>query len=46
MSILSGKKGPQRDIVVINASAALVAGDKVVTLAQGITLAKEAIRQR
>ena len=42
-SILSGKKGAQCDIVLMNASAALVAGDEVVTLAQGIALAREAI---
>jgi anthranilate phosphoribosyltransferase len=42
-SILSGKKGAQRDIVLMNASAALVAGDKVATLGQGIALARKAI---
>ena len=42
-SILSGKKGAQRDIVLMNAAAALVAGDKVTTLGQGITLAAQAI---
>jgi anthranilate phosphoribosyltransferase len=42
-SILSGKKGAQRNIVLMNASAALVAGDKVATLKQGIALASEAI---
>ncbi len=40
-SILSGKKGAQRDIVLMNAAAALVAGDKVATLGQGIALASE-----
>ena len=42
-SILSGKKGAQRDIVLMNAAAALLAGDKVTTLGQGITLAEQAI---
>jgi anthranilate phosphoribosyltransferase len=42
-SILSGKKGAQRDIVLMNAAAALVAGNKVATLQQGITLASKAI---
>jgi len=42
-SILSGKKGPCRDIVLMNAAAALVAGDKITTLGQGITLAEQAI---
>jgi len=41
--ILSGKQGAQRDIVLMNASAALVAGDKVATFKQGIALAGEAI---
>ena len=42
-SILSGSPGPQRDVVLMNAAAALVAGDKVETLKQGIALAGEAI---
>ena len=42
-SILSGKKGAQRDIVLMNAAAALLAGDKITTLGQGITLAEQAI---
>jgi len=42
-AILSGKKGAQRDIVLLNAAAALIAGDKVNTLKQGIALADEAI---
>jgi anthranilate phosphoribosyltransferase len=41
--ILSGKKGAQRDIVLMNASAALLAGDKVATLKQGILMAGQAI---
>ncbi|MDD5288256.1 MAG: anthranilate phosphoribosyltransferase [Dehalococcoidales bacterium] len=42
-SILSGRKGAQRDIVLMNAAAALIAGDKTKTLAQGIALAGEVI---
>lgn len=42
-TILSGKKGAQRDIVLMNASAALMAGDKVTTLKQGIIMAGQAI---
>ena len=42
-AILSGKKGAQRDIVLMNAAAALVAGDKVAAIGQGIALAGEAI---
>ena len=41
--ILSGKKGAQRNIVLMNAAAALLAGDKVTTLEQGIALAEQAI---
>jgi anthranilate phosphoribosyltransferase len=42
-SILAGTKGPRRDVVVMNAAAALVAGDKVENLEQGVTLAQEVI---
>ncbi|MFC1965876.1 anthranilate phosphoribosyltransferase [Chloroflexota bacterium] len=42
-SILGGKQGSQRDVVLLNAAAALVAGDKVETLQQGVELAKEVI---
>jgi anthranilate phosphoribosyltransferase len=42
-SILSGKKGAPRDIVLMNAAAVLVAGDKTTTIAQGIALASAAI---
>ena len=41
--ILSGKKGPQRDIVILNAAAALVAGNKVESVEEGIKTATEAI---
>src|SRR6185503_13154264 len=37
--ILKGGKGPKRDIVVINAAAALVAADKVATLREGVAAA-------
>ncbi len=42
-SVLSGATGPQRDVVLMNASAILMAGDKIKTLRQGVALAKEAI---
>ena len=42
-NVISGTAGPQRDVVLLNAAAALVAGDKAVTLAQGLDLAKTAI---
>lgn len=41
--ILEGAGGPRRDIVLINAAAALVAGDRAENLEQGIQIAKEAI---
>tara|TARA_B100002003_G_C14058243_1_gene509517 strand:+ start:89 stop:1102 length:1014 start_codon:yes stop_codon:yes gene_type:complete len=42
-SILSGKKGPQRDIVLMNASAAIIAGGKADTLDEAIHIARQAI---
>ncbi len=41
--LLSGEKGPRRDVVVMNAAAALVAGNKVPDLKGGIRLAEETI---
>ena len=41
--IFSGEKGPRRDAVVINAAAALVAGEKAPDLLQGTALAQEII---
>ncbi|MFC2048418.1 anthranilate phosphoribosyltransferase, partial [Chloroflexota bacterium] len=42
-SILTGNKGPQRDVVLMNAAAAIVAGDKALSLEQGVDLAKEGV---
>ncbi len=42
-AILSGKQGPQRDIVLLNAAAALIAGDKAQTFKQGVQMAAQAI---
>jgi anthranilate phosphoribosyltransferase len=41
--ILSGKPGPRRDIVLMNATAALTAGNMVKTIKQGIKLAEDSI---
>jgi anthranilate phosphoribosyltransferase len=41
--ILGGRKGPQRDIVLMNAAAALVAGNKAESLGQGVRLAAESV---
>jgi len=42
-AILAGEKGPRRDIVCLNAGAAIAAGGKADTLADGFRLAQEAI---
>ncbi|OGU17181.1 MAG: anthranilate phosphoribosyltransferase [Geobacteraceae bacterium GWC2_53_11] len=42
-AVLSGEPGPRRNIVLLNAAYALVAAGKTATLAEGITLAAEAI---
>jgi len=41
--VLGGETGPQRDIVLLNAAAALVAGDRAENLEQGLPIASEAI---
>src|SRR3989344_6128131 len=42
-SILSGEKGPKRDIVVLNSACALYAGDAVPSIKEGIRRAEESI---
>ncbi|MDM7998484.1 MAG: anthranilate phosphoribosyltransferase [Dehalococcoidia bacterium] len=41
--ILAGTLGPQREVVVMNAAAAIVAGDRAKSLPEGARLAAEAI---
>jgi anthranilate phosphoribosyltransferase len=41
--LLSGEKGPRRDIVVLNAAFALMAADKVESVAGGIEMASQSI---
>lgn len=41
--VLAGTPGPQRDVVLMNAAAVLLAGDRVETLKQGAALAREVI---
>ena len=41
--ILSGEKGPWRDVVVVNAAAALLAGNRASDLKEGARLAEEAV---
>lgn len=43
VEVLKGKKGAKRDIITINAGAALLVSGKAETLASGITMAIEAI---
>ncbi len=43
LSILRGEKGPKRDIVLLNAAAAIVAGGKAVDIAAGLAVAAESI---
>ena len=42
-SILNGEEGPRRDIVLLNAAAAIVAGDKAGDLNEGVQVAAEVI---
>ena len=41
--VLDGKPGPGRDVVLMNASAALLAVGKIATLEEGIAMAAEAV---
>ncbi len=41
--VLAGKKGPFRDIVLLNAAAALIVGGKAANLTDGVALAAHAI---
>ncbi len=43
LSVLKGAEGPARDIALLNAAAAIVAGDKASDLRAGILIAAEAI---
>ena len=42
-SILSGQAGPRRDVVLMNAAAALLAAGKAADLAEGVALARHSI---
>lgn len=43
LSILDGEKGPKRDMVLLNAGAAIYLGEKAMSLAEGIQIAIEMI---
>ncbi|HTP86263.1 MAG TPA: anthranilate phosphoribosyltransferase [Bryobacteraceae bacterium] len=45
-AVLDGAKGPQRDIVLVNAAAALVAAGRAASLREGVELAAESIGSR
>jgi anthranilate phosphoribosyltransferase (EC 2.4.2.18) len=42
-NVLAGKKGAARDIVLMNAGAAIYVGGRAATLAEGIRLAADSI---
>jgi len=42
-SVLEGKEGPKRDIVILNAAAAIYLGDKAASIADGIKYAEKSI---
>ena len=41
--VLAGKRGPRRDVVLVNAAAALCVAERAADLEQGVRLAAEAI---
>ncbi len=43
LNVLKGEKGPKRDIVLLNAAAAIVAGEKAADLTAGLAAAAESI---
>lgn len=42
-NILSGQKGPPRDMVLLSAASALVAGDRAASFGEGLAMAREAV---
>ena len=46
LKVLRGEKGPRKDIVVLNAAAAIVVGGKARTMLEGIAIAKRSIDSR
>jgi anthranilate phosphoribosyltransferase len=42
-AVLAGEAGPRRDVVLLNAAAALLAAGRVISLGEGITIAAETI---
>jgi anthranilate phosphoribosyltransferase len=46
LELLNGKQGAKRDIVILNAAAAIYTADKVKSIKEGVDLAKRAIDSR
>jgi anthranilate phosphoribosyltransferase len=46
IDVLSGKKGPYADVVILNASAALVAAREACDFKEGVKLARKSIESR
>jgi anthranilate phosphoribosyltransferase len=42
-ALLEGKRGPKRDVVLLNTAAVLIAGDKASNFNEGLVLAAESI---
>jgi anthranilate phosphoribosyltransferase len=43
LDILNGKKGPKRDIVLLNSACAIYAADKASSIEEGVAIAKDSI---
>jgi len=43
--VLAGERGPRLDVVLLNAGAVMLAGDRVATLKEGVALAREVIAE-
>ena len=43
LEVLNAKSGPARDIVILNAAAALYAADRIRSIKEGISLANNSI---
>jgi anthranilate phosphoribosyltransferase len=41
--VLAGECGPKRDVVLLNAAAALVAGDRVASMSEGVALSRQVL---
>jgi len=46
LDVLKGTRGPRRDIVLLNAAAALMASGKVSSIGEGLPIAADSIDSR